>query len=85
VEKFDSDLAGHFFQRPADFLGGVRQSVGVNVDPNVAARASHMGALFETRDRLFKLMPALRALEFDQVRFTHAVAQDSPISVAPEV
>ncbi|MGA9566845.1 MAG: hypothetical protein WBS19_15070 [Candidatus Korobacteraceae bacterium] len=34
-----------------------------------------MSALLETCDRLLEFMPALRALEFDQVRVTHGAAQ----------
>jgi hypothetical protein len=73
--EFDSDLGGHLFQRPLDFLSGVRQPVRVYVDSNVAAPAPHMSALLETRDRLLEIMPALRALESDEVRVAHETAQ----------
>jgi hypothetical protein len=77
LEKFDCNLGGHFFQRPPDFLSGICQPVGVNVNSNAAAPAAHLSAPLKTRDRLFELMPALRALEFDEVRVTHGVAQYS--------
>jgi hypothetical protein len=80
--EFDSDFGGHLFQSPPDFLSGVRQPVRVNVDSNVAARAPHMSALLETRDRLLELMPALRALESDEVCVAHETAQCGAKSIS---
>jgi hypothetical protein len=71
LEKFDCDLWGHLFQGPPDLLSGVCEPIGVNVNSNAATPADHVSALLETRDRLLELMPALRALESDQVRVTH--------------
>jgi hypothetical protein len=75
AEKLDCDLRGHLFQGPPDFLGGVCQPVRVDVNSDAAARAAHVGGLLKALDRLLKLVPALRALEFDQMRVTHGAAQ----------
>jgi hypothetical protein len=77
AEKLDCDLRGHLFQGPPDFLGGVCQPVRVDVNSDATAVAAHVSALLQTLDRLLELMPALRALEFDQMRVTHGAGQRS--------
>jgi hypothetical protein len=77
AEKLDGDLRGHLIQGTPHFLGGVCQSVRVDVDSNAASTAAHVSAQLETSDRLLKLMPALRALEFDQMRVAHGAEQNN--------
>jgi hypothetical protein len=66
AKEFDGDLGRHLFHRIEYFVGGIRQPVRVDVDADLASLAAHLTALLQIRDRLFELMPTLRALKFDE-------------------
>jgi hypothetical protein len=65
--EFDGDFRGHFPGRSLNFLGGIGQVVGVDVDADPAAGTVHGFARFQPPYALFKIMAAVRTLKFDHV------------------
>jgi hypothetical protein len=65
LKEFDGNLWRNFFERMANFLGGVRQPVCVNVYSYIAPRAAHGFAQPQVPYRLFEFVPASRALKSD--------------------
>jgi hypothetical protein len=71
LKELDSDFGGHFFNCALHFLGGVRQSVRVDVNSDPTSPAAHVIAELQASDRLLKLVTALRALKTDHKRIRH--------------
>jgi hypothetical protein len=65
VKKLDGDFRRHLVDRTLYFVGGVRQAICININSDPASLAAHMIAHLEARDRLFQLVPTLRALKSD--------------------
>jgi hypothetical protein len=68
LKELNGDFRGHFFNCALHFLGGVRQSICVDVNSDPTSLAAHVIAELEAPDRLLKLVTALRALKTDHKR-----------------
>jgi len=64
-KKFDSDFGRNLLDRFVNFVCGVGQPVGVDIDPDVAARTRHVLTRFQAPDRLSQIVPAIRTLKPD--------------------
>jgi hypothetical protein len=65
MKKLDRDLRRYLVDRTLYFVGGVCQPICININSDPASFAAHVIAQLETRDRLFELVPAFRALKSD--------------------
>jgi hypothetical protein len=65
--ELDGDLRWNFFDGSLNFIGGVGQPVGIDIDSYAASATGHVPARFQLADRLFELVPAFRTLKFDDV------------------
>src|ERR1700724_395537 len=63
AEKFDRDLRWGFVECFLNLFGGLRQSIGIDIDPDAAARAGHVLVCLQASDSLIEVLPAIRTLK----------------------
>lgn len=68
AKKLDRDLRRDLFDCLSNFVGGLCQSVRVDVDTDTTVGACHMRIGLESADGLLELPATVRALKFDLAR-----------------
>jgi len=67
TKELDRDLGGNLLDRLLNFLGGLGQPVGVDIDADPAPGTRHVLIRLELSDRLLEIVPAIRTLKPDLV------------------
>ena len=70
AEKLDRDLGRDFIHRLLNFVGGLGQPVGVDVDPDATTRTGHVLVCLDPSDGLMEILPAIGALKSDLMHFS---------------
>jgi hypothetical protein len=69
AEKLDRDLGWDFVHRFLNFVGGLSQPIGVDVDPDATTRTGHVLVRLDAPDGLMEILPAIGTLKSDLTHF----------------
>jgi hypothetical protein len=69
AEKLDRDLRWDFIHRFLNFVGGLGQPIGVDVDPDATTRTGHVLVRLDPPDGLMEILPAIGTLKSDLMHF----------------
>jgi hypothetical protein len=69
AEKLDRDLGRTFIHRFLNFVGGLGQPVGVDVDSDATTRTGHMLVRLDPSDGLMEILPTIGTLKSNLTHF----------------
>jgi hypothetical protein len=69
AEKLDRDLGRDFIHRLLNFVGGLGQPIGVDVDSDATTLTGHVLVRLDPPDGLMEILPATGALKSDLMLF----------------
>ena len=67
AKKLDGDFRRNFLDRFLNFLAGLGQPIGVDIDSNAAPRTGHVLVRLEPPDCLSEIVSAFRTLKPDLI------------------